>query len=1142
MIVIQFHQLTSSHGSTCLQIKENQIVGAHTTIAGLGTTSLNCFDQRGSSTLNSIGAMTSGNVISWTLSPPQTINLASPHPLSINNVGIEIPQRTEFEQALVSWVDCAVPKDGIISKTKNIFGWNCSSSPKAARKDKAKLPIHIIKRRLLIGAHNGNALLHNRWHEVDMHEGSDENLDLLTSNDAVELSTYINDPNCAILFLIEYTCGYTNEGGRVKSPMKVPSTADTTITIGFAAFCPSDKNQVPPMTGETQTTRVINDLRCNAFTANTVFSPSQNSPTGGPKMTVLFDIAPGRESEVAQVQRLNNDQYSVSLDGSTKTKFVRISTPKKKGCEAKVDWSPDSLDARVTYVNDTSTLTFEDSYIEELDSHVAVLTSPLERASRARSRGIDQVVPSTLQYEANCSYSASLETEDPSTTTLVTIKFISFTVEGDERAPASLSFRFKFLHQDEIGSAAFPLNTASRFVSTFAEHSNVSFRFDLPPNKIEATRLAHFMLEHQLSLYVFNEAKFHVGTLSLPMYLFLRQGKPSKLLENITLNVIMTQPLGELCPLQVREGESLPGRKAGRIALSIECEGVSRDITKHTTSSYSSEGRKSFALDMLDTNRDLQCIAAYVQQKSQSSLIDSAPSIPNPQTPQQEQLNAVNEYLYQKAKTGDRWTTESIESFLTEITPIQGTFQPENAILNAARLLREYEKRKVIANHAQSNGQESYPLKPELGQVVLVEYELTNKMATLESFTVESTHPGIRIITNAIEWSSRRNATGAHILPGKEHLMNFDVIQENKISMQPHETLIVPIALDCRTYDQIAIAVYIVSVRNGYVVASFTMNVEPRHRIDRNFNVPCSENEHLKRALQFYPKDVHSNDSQKATLTIKCIASSNVNCEWNKSLPRGPQDIVLYDLRIDARSAGRASSSDRFHIVISNDDFNTILESWQFSLEVKSPLFETVCLGERLTKEIVAKGHAKNTHVKCFASILPNGTETEGNKPLCHCEPLSLQLMSNALNRFHVSLQLFSAGSRKCLIHLVDEATGALVHSYLLSIQCHLPSITKEYNVNVIPGKAKQLKLPITNELGQRRTVELSTSNELILTPHSRSCLLEGNETVYARLQVLVDERNMTSVEKGIEVYLFTKDTSSRTEDCVRINIRFQKK
>ena len=109
-------------------------------------------------------------------------------------------------------------------------------------------------------------------------------------------------------------------------------------------------------------------------------------------MTVLFDIAPGRESEVAQVQRLNNDQYSVSLDGSTKTKFVRISTPKKKGCEAKVDWSPDSLDTRVTYVNDTSTLTFEDSYIEELDSHVTVLTSPLERASRARNRGIDQVV------------------------------------------------------------------------------------------------------------------------------------------------------------------------------------------------------------------------------------------------------------------------------------------------------------------------------------------------------------------------------------------------------------------------------------------------------------------------------------------------------------------------------------------------------------------------------------------------------------------------------------------------------------------------------------------------------------------------------------------------------------------------------
>ena len=69
-------------------VKENEIVGAHTQIAGLRSTTIHCFDNRGSVGANCVGARTRGNVLDWTLLPikmiPSTDMIARPSSLKLS--------------------------------------------------------------------------------------------------------------------------------------------------------------------------------------------------------------------------------------------------------------------------------------------------------------------------------------------------------------------------------------------------------------------------------------------------------------------------------------------------------------------------------------------------------------------------------------------------------------------------------------------------------------------------------------------------------------------------------------------------------------------------------------------------------------------------------------------------------------------------------------------------------------------------------------------------------------------------------------------------------------------------------------------------------------------------------------------------
>ena len=82
-----------------LCIKENQIVGAHTSVTGLRTTTINYLDNREDVVESCIGADTHGNMLEWSLEPPlDDTNMFDDNPriLKVSNIMIasyRIPDR-----------------------------------------------------------------------------------------------------------------------------------------------------------------------------------------------------------------------------------------------------------------------------------------------------------------------------------------------------------------------------------------------------------------------------------------------------------------------------------------------------------------------------------------------------------------------------------------------------------------------------------------------------------------------------------------------------------------------------------------------------------------------------------------------------------------------------------------------------------------------------------------------------------------------------------------------------------------------------------------------------------------------------------------------------------------------------------------
>ena len=904
------------------QIKENQIVGALTIIAGLDTTTVNCFDSRGSIHQNCIGASTVGNILSWSLVPHGQVSLAPTFPLKISNIAVEIPQRLEFEQALLSFAsNNARPKNRF-----QAFAWNKLTD----KKDSNRASTQILHRRLKVGVHNGYNLLRNQWRIIDLEEGRIS--DLLTSSNKLDIQGFIKHPNCAIVFLVEYEFETDNV---------------TTVVLG-STLCPLLYDAILGMKCSTDdefaaTLPVRSDSRCLSFTDKPIFSQNKNAPL----LNFLISSSNGLIAKEDGVESNQNSENGkpLALDNSSHSQFLDVATQgtlseHHKNKEEKDDSSSQFSSSNNVHMKgsssfrDTSTLTFGDSTaIEDAkDSHINEVIFVQSHTSATKTECV------------GLNISASKETEDMNTITSISLTCTSYKTTGDPRR--SLSFRLKFHSMEEIVTDSFPLRKAANEAVLMFSNNQLPFGYDYSTmDAAETTDFINYLLERHLFVDLFEE-ELHVGTMALPMYLFLRQGKETQLLENMKVDVVGPRGIGnDTNRLHIVEGK-LVGPIIAQLTLSIKCEGSRGERVPQYTAT------RSHALNLLDTSPELLRIIADLHECYGDTKTDSYVSDvrnghqPETQSLRRQQLKAVQALQRQHQKKSDRKNDiDSLGSFFRDITSSQGLFDVDLRVLQAVQWYREGKKKSNIMKHIEKQKQKGdIIIRPWLGQRILIEYEFTNPISAdstspdHETFRIEG-HPAIHLISNSAEWASRRKAAGASVLAGKENLLKFESIEDDRIKLHPHETVVLPLAFDCTTLEQTRFAISFVTVDKNIVCTSFNINVYPRLRTDRRLLISCDENENIQRSIIFQPKNVQNEDQLK----IKCIdetSTRGVACEWAKKETN--QGNAANEIRFDFQCPGRSPSIETCYILISNDNFNSILECWHVEIKATGGQTETV--------------------------------------------------------------------------------------------------------------------------------------------------------------------------------------------------------
>jgi hypothetical protein len=844
------------------------------------------------------------------------------------------------------------------------------------------------------------------WRVIELQQ--DESPDVLKMNASLNVPA-INDEEFTIVFVLEYTC----EENAIKSPTKLPPRSFN-VTVGTTVL--------PPFNNESQgigsdvRLNLFNDSRYSVFTSNITFSPSN-----APSCVMTFDINTQENNQTGKKQNILPPQLSMSLD-----------TTGHGGQEAKVapaprDEAKEDFDS-IHY--DTSTLTFDETLIEEKDNSDEELprTKPTAPAS-------------DICYQHD--YSILTEVDDENNATEVTIKLASFSLSDIgmkmfPEVPRSLSFHFKLREHDEVSSGHLVLQSAK-----FKDPSLISFEYQYNTTD-HAKMLAVYMLQRPLFIDVFDDGNFHLGTIALPLHLFVRQGKKNRSMENIAVDVIFSGDDGcRDSVLRIKEGIVTCGIIVGSVTLSIDLKGKQMRLATVANESTEPSGAKTHALNLLDTNFDLRTLIAKVR----GTLADheSSGNCKNDDgdgtlehfsqlSVRHCQLAAVDAYNQRYHKEKDR--VDLLLSLAKEMTP-HGPHHDKQVLVCAAKIVRERIKKDVIAAHiANASKPKVISASPFVGQSLLIEVEVTNPLAVDECFVIQSSHQSVILVTSATEWDRRRRTFGAIICAGKESLVSFDSLQEDRVTMKAHQTQVLPILLDQRTTaEYVKIIVSLLSSKTGAAVHSFEIAVSPLLQVDRRFVIPCRENENIKRRFEF-----EAEEANKA-LNVKVIdeTARGVKHEWSQR-SSGSND-ALHHLTVEVTCVEK--SENVMYVVISNDDFVSILESWKIVFEARTPLYDTACLGARMRKEILIKGGKEDTVLKCRATILPNHLESGGSASICQFEKSSLQLLANQVNRVHVEFQFQAAGSWNVLLNCIDQDNEEIAHSFILTVQCFLPAISK---------------------------------------------------------------------------------------------------
>lgn len=652
-----------------LCLKENQIVGAHTPIAGLRSTTINYFDDRQSIVENCIGAITHGNILDWTLSPLQlcdTTIFANSRTVKASNISVTLPQRRELERTLQSWMTHSLPKE---DRTSSIFGWR-----KAKVLDDNGTASVIMQPRVSFAVHNGHTILRGQWYEIELHSiGEDE--DRLYAKGEIEID-YFEHNSCSLLCKVEYRITNITTTKGLQSPSKSISH-QITVVAGMSLYFPSVLDERCAVM-----LNLVDDARCQVLCNYHLFSRQRCSESDSPQSFLKFEL-------------VACDMDDSCLDNSTASTLLHITDDIKD--DDRVDSEHDGLnvfriDDRESLSKPTSPCNEDVSLSDSTSSHRTEEDEHSVIKEQITTEG-DVNSGSEIKAKSDTQAVLPIELADPCQLTSVTITFRTLSTESFFKESKSVSFQLKFHAYEEI-MTTHAIREVNGVIK-FTHPASFSFVYEC------TEELMLYMMRWYLYVEVFDDSLKHLGTITLPMYIFLRQSKERKILENLSVDIIA--PVYDNDTLRLDEPH-VGSVAEGSIIISIDCVGsITPGPLFSPTASTGAESKHAIARQ-------------YGWERGVNLVFHD--------------ITINNEQVSDKSK-----------------------------MLKAIQWARESEKQAIIANHILHQKATTHTFRPWVGAKVIRLYSFTKRLSTNELFDIEISHPVVRVLTKTDQISHGEGST-----------------------------------------------------------------------------------------------------------------------------------------------------------------------------------------------------------------------------------------------------------------------------------------------------------------------------------------------------------------------------------------------
>ncbi|XP_058017326.1 nephrocystin-4 isoform X1 [Ahaetulla prasina] len=444
-----------------------------------------------------------------------------------------------------------------------------------------------------------------------------------------------------------------------------------------------------------------------------------------------------------------------------------------------------------------------------------------------------------------------------------------------------------------------------------------------------------------------------------------------------------------------------------------------------------------------------------------------------------------------------------------------------------------------------------------LGTAEFFEFALKNPYSVQHTVTIRIDNPELSIILDVREWRHFKELTQT-VTPLEEDMFHLHNGLTPQVYLRPKETVYIPFKYQTFSTEQMAtvqqgppeptskegekiptatssgkfsetlrIKVSF-TVGNGKPLAILSVSVETQpHAVDQTFRFYHPELTFLKKSIRLPPWHTLPGapvgvPGGEPEMFVRC-SDPNVICETKKMGPGEPQDIFL------KVAAGSSPQIQRFFVLIYTDPWLAApTQTWQFYLHCLQWVEASCILGQLTRLSLVLRGTHTLRKVKAFTS---------------HPQEMKLEpdgvfiLPANGVQDLHLGLQPQSAGCRFISLNLVDVEFHQLVSTWLVSMTCRQPFISKAFEI-VLPsggGKGSNKKITYTNSYPSPRAYFLHTNRPDLLHFKEDSFQVGGGETYTIGLRFAPSQN---AGEEEILIYI--NDAEGKNEETFCVKVAYQ--